>query len=163
MRCARKEDAFRKRVGLLCPYRIWGSHGGSAGGSPGGRKTRQDCYRKLRAGDATTYPHHYATPTKPIPLRGFLRFGIDRPPNYSGITEIQWGIIYRGSLFFGPRVELLHRSELREAPDVSDNVDALEDYIGRKFPASVFPRHPLSHMGRYAVEESTSRIEVYAR
>ena len=101
-------------------------------GSSGPRNVRMDLYRKFRDGDAMpSIPPlpPYTIATDQISARGLLRFGIHRPLAFADVNEIKWGIIYRRSLVIELRGEFLPRAELRGAPDVAANVDAMSDFV----------------------------------
>ena len=105
----------------------------------------------------------YAIATKQIPLRGFLRFELNRPMRFANITESNWDSIYRRSLVVRLRGEFVPRAELRGDTGVFAKDDALKDFLDSKSAASVFLRILLNHMDKYTVEESSSMIDEYAR
>ena len=158
-----QDDEMRIYVDLLSPFCVWAAQGGTEGGSEKIKNLRRDLYRKFCSGDPMAARPPYAIATKQVPMRGFLRFELNKPQKFVGINESTWGSIYRRSLVVTLRGNFAHQSEICGTPGVFPKDDTLKIFLGSMPEAAVSIHLLAEQMNRFAIAESMEMIYTYER
>ena len=152
-----QDDEMGKYVDLLSPFCVWTAQEGTEWGSGKIKHTRRDLYKKFGSGDPMAARLPYAIATKQVPLRGFIRFELNKPLKFTGINESNWDSIYRRSLVVNLRGKFDPPSEIFGKPGVSPKDDTLKEFVESKPAAAVFLRLLVQHMNTHTMEECTER------
>ena len=158
-----QDDEMRKYVDLLSPFCVWTAQEGTEGGSEKIKHLRQDLYKKFCSGDPMAARLPYAIATKQVPLRGLLRFELNKPLTFAGISESNWDSIYRRSLVVELRGKFVPHSEICGKAGVFPKDDTLKEFVESKPAAAVFLHLLVQHMNKHTMYECIEKIDSYAR
>ena len=112
---------------------------------------RLDLYKKFCSGDPMAARLPYAISTKQAPLRGLLRFELNKPLKFTGINESIWACIRKRSLVANLRVKFAPPSEICAKPGISPKGDTLKEFAESKPEADVFLHLLAQHMNAHTM------------